>query len=101
MNADRGVIYVLLDHFARHLYPRAVEIEHKLESGARLSDREIDHVAGVLEDMRLLRPLIERHPEHRELVLGVIGLYAAIARRGRANETSPGPYAATGSAGSP
>ena len=24
---DRGIIYVLLDHFARHLYPRAIAID--------------------------------------------------------------------------
>lgn len=101
MNADRGVIYVLLDHFTRHLYPRAVDIENRLNAGARLSDGEIAHVAEVLEEMKLLRPLIERHPEHRELAQGVAALYAGIARRGWENETSPGPDATTGTAGRP
>jgi len=101
VNADRGVIYVLLDHFTRHLYPRAIEIENKLNAGTRLSDTEIAHVAEVLEEMKLLRPLIERHPEHRELAHGVIALYAGIARRGWENETSPHPGAATGMAGRP
>jgi phosphate acetyltransferase len=72
---------VLLDHFTRHLYPRALEIEKELDAGARLSDWEMAHVNEVLEDMKLLRPLIERHPEHQELVAGVASLYAAIARR--------------------
>jgi hypothetical protein len=89
MNTDQGIIYVLLDHFARHLYPRAIEIEKQLNAGARLSDWEIAHVAEVLEEMKLLRPLIERHPEHGELVAGVVSLYAEIARRARQNETSP------------
>ena len=101
MNADQGVIYVLLDHFTRHLYPRAVEIESALSAGARLSDRDIAHVAEVLEEMKLLRPLIERHPEHRELTQGVIALYADIARRGWTNETSPRSDPTTGTTDHP
>jgi hypothetical protein len=89
MNTDQGVIYVLLDHFTRHLHPRAIEIEKKLNAGARLDDWEIAHVAEVLEEMKLLRPLIERHPEHKELVAGVVSLYSGIARRARQNEASP------------
>jgi hypothetical protein len=91
VNNDQGVIYVLLDHFARHLYPRAVDIEKRLDAGARLSDEEIAHVSEVLEEMRLIRPLIDRHPEHGELVAGVASLYAGIARRAWQNESSPAP----------
>ena len=101
MNADRGVIYVVLDHFTRHLYPRAADIESRLNAGARFSDAEIAHLAEVLEEIKLLRPLIDRHPEHRELAERVIALYAGIARRGLENETSPHSGAATQTAGSP
>jgi hypothetical protein len=89
MKADAGVIYVLLEHFARHLYPRAVEMEDKLNVGGRLSDDEVVHVSEVVEELKLLRPLIDRHPEHRELAESVMALYAGIARRGWENETSP------------
>ena len=99
MNADRGVIYVLLDHFTRHLYPRAAEIENRLNAGARFSDTEIAHIAEVLEEIKLLRPLIDRHPEHRELAERVIALYTGIARRGWENETSPHSDATTGAPG--
>jgi hypothetical protein len=88
MNHDAGVIYVLLEHFVRHLYPRALEMERKLNAGESLSDSEIDHVAQVLEDTRLIAPLIDRHPEHRELAAGVIGLYASIAQRAWHAETA-------------
>jgi len=99
MNTDQGVIYVLLDHFTRHLHPRAIEIEKRLDAGERLNDLEIAHVAEVLEEMTLLRPLIERHPEHRSLAERVIALYAGIARRGLENETSPHSDATTETAG--
>ena len=66
MKTDDGIIYVLLEHFAHRLYPRAMEMERKLQAGGRLSDAEIDHVAQVIEDAKLLRPLIERHPEHQQ-----------------------------------
>jgi transcriptional regulator of aromatic amino acid metabolism len=98
MNPDQGVIYVVLKHFTRHLHPRAVEIEKELDAGRRLSDAEVDHVAQVLEEVRLLRPLIERHPEYRDLADRVIALYASIARRARQNEISQGPGTTTGTA---
>jgi hypothetical protein len=88
MNADRGVVYVLMEHFARHLYPRALEMEKKLAAGGRLSDSEIYHLTQVIEEAKLLRPLIERHPEHREIADGVAALYANIARRAWENETA-------------
>lgn len=88
MNADQGVIYVVLDHFAHHLYPRALELEKMLDAGERLSASQVDHIARILDDIRLLRPLIERHPEHRELAEGVIALYVNLARRAWQNEKS-------------
>jgi hypothetical protein len=95
LNLDQGVIYVLMEHFTRHLHPRAVEIEKELDTGRRLSDAQIDHVSQVLEEVKLLQPLIARHPEHRELADGVIALYASIARRAWQNETSPNSGATT------
>jgi hypothetical protein len=89
VNTDQGVIYVLMEHFTRHLYPRALEIEKELEVGRRLSDAEIDHVARVLDEVKQMRPLIERHPEHRELAQSVIAMYAGIARRAWQNEITP------------
>lgn len=96
MNADEGVIYVVLEHFVRHLHPRAMEMDRLLAAGGRLGDADIDHVMQVIEDARLLRPLLERHPEHRELAEGVIALYAGIARRAWQNEVSPAEGAAPG-----
>jgi hypothetical protein len=98
VNNDQGVIYVVMEHFIRHLHPRAVEIEKELDAGRHLSEAQIDHVAQVLEEAKLLRPLIERHPEHRDLADGVFARYASIARRAWQNETSPDPGAITGTA---
>ena len=101
MNDDQGVIYVLMEHFTRHLHPRAVDIEKELDAGRCLTDAQIDHVSQVLEEFKLLRPLIERHPEHQDLAGGVAALYASIARRALQNETSPDPRATTQTAGRP
>ena len=98
MNTDQGVIYVVLEHFTRHLLPRAAEMNRELDAGGRLSDEEIDHVLQVIEDARLLRPLLERHPEHRHLAEGVIDLYASIAKRAWQNETAPESGPAPGTA---
>jgi hypothetical protein len=89
VNIDQGVIYVLIEHFLLHLHPCAVQIEQALDAGQHLSDYEIDHVTRVLDEIKQLRPLIERHPEHRELAQGVIAMYASIARRACQNEIPP------------
>ena len=89
MNADRGIICVVLEHFGRHLFPRAVDIEKQLDAGERLTDAQLAHVADVLEGIKQLRPLIERHPEHRDLVAGVVSTYSGIAKRALQNEQSP------------
>ena len=88
MNTDQGVIYVVIEHFARHLYPRALEMQRKLEAGGRLTDSEVEHVEQVIEDAKLLRPLVERHPEHHELAEAVLELYTNIARRAWQNENA-------------
>jgi hypothetical protein len=90
------VIYVVLEHFTRHLHPRALQIERQLDAGGRLSDAQVEHVSQVLEDARLLRPLIDRHPELLHLAEGVIALYAGIARRAFQHEAAPGSGAGTG-----
>ncbi len=91
MNTEQGLMYVLIEHFARQLYPRAREMETKLAAGGRLSDREITHVSEVLEEVRMLRPLFERHPEHQDLAEAVIALYAGITKRALENETAGEP----------
>jgi len=88
MKRDEGVIYVVLEHFLTHLHPRARRIQGELDAGHRITDGDLDHVARILEEARLLRPLIERHPEHRELAEGFYALYANIATRALENETS-------------
>ena len=87
MNDDQGVIYVVIEHFARHLYPRALEMERKLYAGERLSDSELGHVEEVIKDTRLLWPLVVRHPEHHEFAGRVFALYTSISRRAWQNET--------------
>jgi hypothetical protein len=89
LNADRGIIYVVLEHFRLHLYPRALDIEKQLEAGEPLSDEQLAHVTDVLYGIKLLRPLIERHPEHRDLVAGVASTYSGIVKRAWQNELSP------------
>jgi hypothetical protein len=88
MNTDPGVIYVLTEHFSRHLFPLALDMEKRLDAGQRLNDWEIAHIVRVLEDLKGLRPLIDRHPEHHQFAVGVAALYADLARRAWHNETA-------------
>lgn len=85
--ADQGVISALLLHFNGHLYPRAVELEKRLDAGERLTTIDLDHLLGVFGNLQGLFPLVERCPEYREIAAGVFSLYAGIARRAWQNET--------------
>ena len=86
MKPDDGVIYTLLEHFTRQLYPRADALEQRMRRGERMSLEDVDHVAGVLAEIAKLRPLIARHREYEEVAAGVISLYAGITRRAWENE---------------
>jgi hypothetical protein len=56
--ADRGVICVVLEHFARRFYPRTRELERKLDAGQALTDDDLDHLARALAQIRQVQPLV-------------------------------------------
>lgn len=87
---DQGVLFTLVEHFNRQLYPRALEIEKQLDAGERLSASAIEHLEEVLVRMHELNALLERHPEYQPLAAGVVSLYARLARHAWKNEQGAG-----------
>jgi hypothetical protein len=83
---DHGVLFTLVEHFNQQLYPRALEIEKRLDAGERLSASAIEHLSEVLARMRELNALLERHPEYLPLAAGVVSLYARLTRHAWQNE---------------
>jgi hypothetical protein len=83
---DQGVLFTLLEHFNRQLYPRALEIEKRLDAGERLSASAVEHLAEVCARVRELDALLARNPEYREIASGVMSLYARLLRHAWQNE---------------
>ncbi len=87
---DQGVIQVLLDRFNKQRLPRALEMKDKVERGESLDDAEVTYLAGVFEDIRNLKPLLDRHPEYEPLVLKGMALYQEITDRALVNAKAGG-----------
>jgi hypothetical protein len=83
---DAGMIQVLLDRFNSQRLPRALELQTKVEGGGRLEQFEVDYLADVLNDIRAIKGLVDRHPEYQPLVVKGMQLYAEITEKALANE---------------
>lgn len=85
---DQGVIQVLLDRFNQQRLPRAMEMKAKVDRGEKLEEFDVSYLAGVLEDIQQIRPLLERHPEYEPLVVKGLALYKEIVDKATQNESN-------------
>ena len=83
---DSGVLTVLMKRLSEQRLPRALELKEKVDQGGLLDDIDIEYLEKVFADANKTRQLVERHPEHQELVARMISLYSEITARGLENE---------------
>jgi hypothetical protein len=83
---DSGVIAVLMKRLSEQRLPRALELKEKVDQGGLLDDIDIEYLEEVFADATKTRQLVERHPEHQELVARIISLYSDITARGLENQ---------------
>lgn len=83
---DSGVIAVLMKRLSEQRLPRALELKEKVDQGGLLDDIDIEYLEKVFADATKTRQLVERHPEHQELVARIISLYSDITARGLENQ---------------
>jgi hypothetical protein len=85
---DTGLLAVLIERLESQRLPRAMELKNKVDRGESIDEFDLAFLQEVLSDAANLKPLIERHPEHQELVGKLFGLYREITEKAIANEKS-------------
>ena len=83
---DEGTIVALLDRFRLQRLPQALALKEKVDGGDTLDDHDIAFLEQVFEDMRDVKPLVQRHPELESLTARIAVLYKEITDKALANE---------------
>ena len=83
---DAGVIQALLKRFDEQRLPRALELKAKVDGGQPLEQFEVNYLEDILNDIRTIKGLVDRHPEYEPLVVKGMQLYTEITATALQNE---------------
>lgn len=86
MDKDAGTIAALMKRFKDQRLPRARRLHEKVNAGEVLSDEDIAYLEDIFEESKSVQPLIERHPEYKNLVARAVDLYTQIVAKAMENE---------------
>lgn len=87
---DNGLILTLLQRFERHILPRALDLQAKVERGELLAEGDLAFLDSALRDTRQSQQLLADHPELQALAAKMMHLYHDITTRALANEQVAG-----------
>ena len=90
MDKDTGTITALMLRFKDYRLPRALRMRDRVRAGEVLSDEDIAWLERIFSESNSVRPLVERNPEYKSLVVSAINLYAEIIELGVENEKTAG-----------
>lgn len=83
---DTGLITVLVERLEKQRLPLALRLKDKVDRGERLEDLELRHLQEMLSDATHVAPMLERHPEYKDLAARVLHLYREITDKALENE---------------
>ena len=86
---DAGILLALIERFNNQRLPRALDMKNKVDRGEDLESFDVDYLEEMLDDIRAINPLLERHPEYQPLIVKTMGLYTEIAEKAAANAEKP------------
>jgi hypothetical protein len=87
---DTGVIQVLLERLNSQRLPMAQALKKKVDRGETLSDHDMGNLDDILAHAREIQPLLDRHPDYKDLVGQIMTLYKEILDKALENEKKKG-----------
>jgi hypothetical protein len=85
MTDEYAISKVLLDRLNERL-PRMLDLQRRVEAGARLDEGELEFLKGLVEDANLSHQYVARHPELQPLASRLVSLYGQIVDKAVENE---------------
>lgn len=83
---EQAIIQARLERFQKIVLPDVLAMKDRVDAGETLSSRDVEFLAEVLENARTALPVVERHPEYKELAARAIHLYNEITAKALENE---------------
>ena len=87
---DAGVISALIQRFETQRLPRALSLKKKVDAGATLESLDLSFIEEVMQDTKAIEPMLDEHPEYKELVSKAFALYKDIVEKSLENEKKSG-----------
>ena len=86
MYDDDATSKALLDRLNDRL-PRVLDLQRRVDAGAKLEDTDIDYLKDMLDDAHRSQSFVARHPDLHPLASRLVSLYAQIVGKAVDNET--------------
>ncbi len=84
-------ITALLKRFSQQRFPRAQDLEKRVNAGGTLSEADVNYLESVFYEAKYILPLADRHPEHQLLLSKAIHMYKDIMQKALENEQKANP----------
>ena len=86
MSDENATSKVLLDRLNARL-PRMLELQRRVDAGAKLDEGEFEFLKDLVEDANLSHQYVARHPDLQPLAGRLVSLYGQIVEKALENES--------------
>ncbi|NIB42951.1 hypothetical protein HBA55_25310 [Pseudomaricurvus alkylphenolicus] len=78
---------IMMDQLVKKCIPRALRLKDRVYCGERLNDFDIIFLNDTLTDITSIKPIADRNPDYRQVVLRMVQLCKDISDKALENET--------------